>query len=111
MGSPILLYNICRGSMDTATIHLRASPFGSRPALPTANNVTLARVASPLSMDPSYQTQFMHGLKNYFDFTKRFVKRGDLVAVGIDPDALHQENGHADKLDISSEEAGLSDYR
>ena len=65
-------------------LQLRASPFGAGPPLiPTAKTATLARIASPESIDRSHQKAFLQSLKRYFAGTKRIVKKGDLIAVGI----------------------------
>jgi peroxin-6 len=53
--------------MPEGHVLLGASPFGSRqPAIPTARSVTVARVASPISTDRTYQPLFLRSLKNYF---------------------------------------------
>lgn len=73
--------------MPEGSISLRASPFGSRqPVIPTARTVTVARVASPISLDRTYQYLFLRSLKSYFGVKKRLVKRGDLIAIGVDTD-------------------------
>lgn len=88
MGAPHLLHNISAPSYSTKII-VCASPFGSRqPVIPTARSVTVARVASPISMDRAYQPLFLLSLKAYFNFTKRLVKQGDLVAIGLDTDSV-----------------------
>ncbi|KAF7359478.1 Peroxisomal biogenesis factor 6 [Mycena sanguinolenta] len=87
--SPILLHNICcvSASPPTTTLSLHPSPFGSgQPAIPTARAVTIARVASPISVDRAYQPAFLRSLKAYFNDSKRLVKQGDLIAVGVDTD-------------------------
>jgi peroxin-6 len=91
MGSPVLLHNLSPSSngRPKGRISLRASPFGSRqPAIPTARAVTVARVASPISTDRTYQLLFLHSLKNYFGVKKRLVKKGDLIAIGVDTDSV-----------------------
>jgi peroxin-6 len=91
MGSPVLLHNLFSPSNDrpNGRISLRASPFGSRqPAIPTARAVTVARVASPISTDRTYQLLFLRSLKNYFGVKKRLVKKGDLIAIGVDTDSV-----------------------
>ncbi|KAJ6547239.1 AAA-domain-containing protein [Mycena capillaripes] len=96
-GSPALLHNICPASpsFSPRTLSLRASPFGSgRPAIPTAKAVTVARVASPISVDRTYQPSFLRSLKVYFRDSKRLVKHGDLIAVGVNTDI-----GSADETD------------
>jgi hypothetical protein len=50
--------------------------------------VTIARVASRLSTNRSYQPLVLRGLKNYFDGKRRLVKQGDLLAVKVDLNQL-----------------------
>ncbi|RXW18100.1 hypothetical protein EST38_g7753 [Candolleomyces aberdarensis] len=92
--SPVLLHNICgQDSSESPTqadnaVKLRPSPFGShRPFIPTARTITVARVASPLSISRQYQHAFLSGLKSYFEGARRLVKQGDLIAVAIDSDS------------------------
>lgn len=87
MGSPVLLHNISQSYTSTYTrISIHTSAFGSRmPAIPIARSVTVARVASPISMDRTYQPLFLRSLKTYFK-TKRLAKQGDLIALSIDTD-------------------------
>ncbi|KAJ7043376.1 AAA-domain-containing protein [Mycena alexandri] len=88
-GSPVLLHNICPASSAFApsTLSLHPSPFGSRqPTVPTAKAVTIARVTSPISVDRTYQPAFLGSLKAYFSNSKRLVKQGDLIAIGLNSD-------------------------
>ncbi|KAJ7632326.1 AAA-domain-containing protein [Roridomyces roridus] len=85
-GSPVLLHNIYP-TQSTRTLFIHPSPFGSgKPVIPTAKAVTIARVTSPVSADRTYQASFLRSLKEYFSDSKRLVKKGDLIAVGIDSD-------------------------
>ena len=100
-GSPILLHNLFphKLTLNSLQISVHASPFGSgQPVIPTARSVTLARVASPLSVDRTYQSLFLQSLKNYFDLTPRLVKQGDLIAIGLDTDSAIF-SGDAEKRD------------
>ncbi|KAF8078217.1 AAA-domain-containing protein [Lyophyllum atratum] len=105
-GSPLLLHNLFPDIPRVEKfIYLHSTPFGSRPpAIPSALAVTIARVASPLSVDRTYQPLFLNSLKAYFDATKRLVKQGDLIAVSIDTDDIirYQENGGSS--DMGSED-------
>jgi hypothetical protein len=56
--------------------------------MPVAEKISVARVASPLSMDQTYQALYLHALKAYLSQGKRLVREGDLVGFGIDTDAL-----------------------
>lgn len=91
-GSPVIIHNIASIShgMPEGHILLRASSFGSRqPAIPTARSVTVARVASPISVDRAYQPLFLRSLKNYFGARKRLVKKGDLIAISLDTNSVY----------------------
>ncbi|KAJ7771890.1 AAA-domain-containing protein [Mycena metata] len=88
-GSPVLLHNICPtlSAFAPSNLSLHPSPFGSRqPTVPTAKAVTIARVTSPISADRTYQSAFLGSLKAYFSNSKRLVKQGDLIAVGLNSD-------------------------
>ena len=85
-GSPVLLRNLCptSPSLSPTTLFFHSSPFGSGPpAIPTAKAVAVARVASPISVDRAYQPAFLRALRTYFNNSRRLVKHGDLIAVGI----------------------------
>ena len=53
-----------------------------------AKAVTIARVASRLSTNRSYQPLVLQGLKSFFDGNKRLIKQGDLLAVKVDLNRL-----------------------
>lgn len=92
-GSPLLLHNTCADEADMYALQqphvvIKPSPFGSlNPAIPIARSITIARVASSLSINRQYQNIFISSLKSYFDSSRRLVKQGDLIAVTIDTDA------------------------
>lgn len=92
--SPLLLRNIFSSvSSDAAKVNLRPSPFGSRvPAVPTAKSVTVARIASPLSVHRDYEALCLGSLKDYFGGTRRMVKQGDLIAVTFDTNAVQESD-------------------
>ncbi|KAL0574330.1 peroxisomal assembly protein [Marasmius crinis-equi] len=85
-GSPTLLRNLnSEHTSEPARISLRPSPFGSGdPTIPTAVSITIARVASPISINRSYQSLFLDALKSHFQGKRRLVQQGDLIAVGVD---------------------------
>jgi peroxin-6 len=89
--SPILLENL--GSPS----HLRIQPLAIHAAAvsektkvtsssspPFAKEVTLQKLATPLSSDRLLQPSLFTGLKEYFEQRRRLVKRGDMVAIAID---------------------------
>jgi peroxin-6 len=84
--SPILLHNFEPELRTIPTrFYLQAAPDGIRSRnLPTAKAMTIARVASRLSTNRSYQPLVLQGLKNFFDGKRRLIKQGDLLAVKVD---------------------------
>lgn len=114
MGSPLLLHNILSngggfGPQAPSSIYIRPSPFGSaNPPIPVARSVTIARVASPNSINRQYQSLFLRSLRSYFDAGKRLVKRNDIIAVSIDIDSsrwLEEVNDDDDQW------ADLTDFK
>ncbi|KAF3933856.1 hypothetical protein ABW19_dt0201788 [Dactylella cylindrospora] len=100
--SPLLHANL--GSPDTVV--LTKSPFGSASSAqtgallspittvpptsasaqspPTAKEVTLLRISTPISTDRALQPSLLAGLKSYFETSRKMVKKGDLIPVLID---------------------------
>jgi len=65
-------------------VMLRPSPFGHRqPAIPTAKSVTIAKIASPFSINKKYQVASLNALKSYFAATKRLIKANDIIALSL----------------------------
>lgn len=80
LAPPILLHNLqteAHGPVRLTSARL------ADPVFPTAKSVTVARVASPHSVNRAYQPLFLEGLKQYFQSHRRILKQGDLIAVGI----------------------------
>lgn len=82
--SPITLHNM--GSPKTISLRLAVQRPGET-FFPTADAITIARVASEHSMHKRYQPIFLEGLKAFFQERRRILKQGDLIAIPID-DAL-----------------------
>ncbi|TVY59683.1 Peroxisomal biogenesis factor [Lachnellula suecica] len=92
--SPILLANMentpyCRlSALKRAPQPARiASPkitSSSRP--PFAQELTLSKIATPLSTDRNFQDSLFANLKGHFSKRTRVVRKGDLVAIPIDED-------------------------
>ncbi|KAG6813100.1 hypothetical protein H0H92_013954 [Tricholoma furcatifolium] len=99
--SPILLRNLLpEDPTSQSMICIWSSPFGSRkPPVPTARTLTIARVASPLSVNRIYEPLLLETLKTYLDHTKRLVKQRDIIALPIDTGdiALRRNNVVEDK--------------
>ncbi|EPQ30691.1 uncharacterized protein PFL1_01592 [Pseudozyma flocculosa PF-1] len=52
--------------------------------VPFADSLTIARVASPFSVDRAYQGLFLEALRTYFEGRQRICKQGDVIAVAIE---------------------------
>ncbi|BGP43176.1 peroxisomal assembly protein [Rhodotorula kratochvilovae] len=111
---PALLFNLLGPSALSstpaapATLHLlpasRVSPILPAP-FPTAASVTIARLASPHSVNKVFQPLFLEGLKEHFSRRRRAVKKGDVIAVGIDEERVRfagegKEGAQEDEVDL-----------
>ncbi|GAA6037672.1 hypothetical protein JCM8097_002278 [Rhodosporidiobolus ruineniae] len=94
---PTLLFNLLGVSSlspslsSSPSLLLMPAPIISpilSPSFPTAGSLTLARLASPHSVNKLYQPLFLDGLKEYFQSKRRTVKNGDVIAVGIQEDRV-----------------------
>lgn len=113
IASSLLAYNISNNVAD-ADVTLRSTPFGSHPPpIPVAKAITVARVASPLSIDRAYQSAFLQSLQDYFRRRKRLVKQGDLIAVRVDTDETRHFWAHesAEEAEPTSSEVILSSFQ
>ena len=104
--SPLLVRNVTRSFGRLPLLALYPSPYGSaRPTAPVAQTVTVARLASPTSVDRSFQVAYMRNLHAYFQQRARLMKQGDLLSVPVDTDAMHvgQSDGAAEIGDLHLE--------
>ena len=94
--SPILLANLGQPSSVyiSAILNPLAEDTSFRPtskakvnndmAPPVAKELTLLRVATPLSTERSLQTGLFTSLKSHFESKHRILQRGDLIALPVD---------------------------
>ncbi|KAH8829712.1 AAA-domain-containing protein [Flagelloscypha sp. PMI_526] len=102
LASSTLFHNIARDVTQKRLLTLVSSPFGSTtPPIPTAKSITIARIASPISTQKRYQSNFLSALKNYFDGFKRLVKSGDILALSVSLPFSHID----DELEYEMEES------
>lgn len=100
--SPSLRYGIVEDLIG-ARVRIYPTPFGSgHPAVPIARTVTIARLATALSVDRTYQSLFLHKLHDHFCERSRFMKQGDLIAVPIDTDDLQWTSQSDESHDAST---------
>lgn len=91
------------GSSKANILHQMKNNPGRNP--PLAKEVTLLKVATPLSMDRVLQPALFTGLKQYFESKRRLLKSGDLVGISVDEGlgrAVFAANAGAD--DASNDE-------
>lgn len=79
--SPITFAS-ANGSTKSSILHQAKNNPARNP--PLAKEVTLLKVATPLSMDRVLQPALLTGLKQYFESKRRLLKSGDLVGISID---------------------------
>lgn len=53
---------------------------------PIAQAVSIARIASPASMDKALQSAFLESLKQWFEARERIVCKGDVIAICLNED-------------------------
>lgn len=89
---------------------LKPTPFGSNlPRVPTARTITVARIASPISTDRSYQDIFLRSLHSYFLRRRRLVKQDDVITLRINTDDTRRVWTRDDFDENSSGGRDLSD--
>jgi peroxin-6 len=72
---------------------------------PSAKEVTLLKVSTPLSTDRALQPAIFAALKHYFEQKRRIVKTGDLLAVAVDESlgrTLYQASGEETETIITN---------
>ena len=94
---PQTLYNLVgtaalsASAAEPLTLSLVPAPAVSSilPApLPVAASVTIARLATPHSVNKVFQPLFLEALKEHFQNKRRKVVKGDVIAVGIAEDKI-----------------------
>ncbi|KAI9798981.1 MAG: peroxisomal assembly protein [Piccolia ochrophora] len=122
--SPVILYNMSETTylhilplMDVSSSLRNGLPASkanrgrisasSTPSI--AKEVTLLKVATPLTTDRALQESLLISLKQYFEGRSRIVKNGDLLAVRLDLDLARitfhdspQGNAESDMLELMS---------
>ncbi|KAF7722547.1 peroxisomal assembly protein [Apophysomyces ossiformis] len=82
---PVLYYNL--GSNPTGKVFLTHLTVPSPDGPPLAGAVSIARIASPSSMDKHLQAPFLEALKQWFEDKQRIVCEGDVIAVCLDEES------------------------
>ncbi len=95
--SPILLANLGRppfvrlsplhvGLVENSGVRItnKTSKVNSSTSPPTAKEMTLVRVSTPLSTERALQSGIFASLKQHFENRRRILRQGDLIALPID---------------------------
>lgn len=80
---PLLLINLTSTRVSIRPQETNASS-SFRDLLPVAKSATISRIASPITMDKTYQRSFLSGLKSLFQKCLRCVRVGDVFPVPVD---------------------------
>ncbi|PVF99114.1 AAA-domain-containing protein [Serendipita vermifera] len=81
---PTLLYNLGLNPNNPSKIRLRqGSSTQQEPPLPIAKSVTLARIASHISVHRKYQPIVFQALRRHFQQAKQVLKKGDVISLPI----------------------------
>lgn len=115
--SPILLANLKQPShVSISPLMLSKLPALKRPTMPrpgsmstgsppTATEVRLRKVVTPLSNHRALDSMLFNNLKAYFEEKRRLAKSGDLIAVTIDESlgkAMYAGPGADDEIDYNN---------
>lgn len=91
---------------SNSRVTIQPSGFGRDLPIPTARTVTVAKIASPFSIDKTYQEFFLRSLKNYFMFAKRLIRKGDLLAIPLQTElAALVKRCEAERSDVEGNSA------
>lgn len=99
--SPFLCHNL--GNSGLKAVQVSKLSTDSAKVIPTANEVTISRLASPTTTDRTLQSCFLSALRSYFESCHRIVRNGDVIAVPIDTilaQTLYTPGGD-DQMDVS----------
>lgn len=80
-----------------------SSPLDCLLPIPFADNLTIARVPSELSVKRQYQPLFLDALREYFEGKKRIVKEGDIFAVGVEKEKVRWVSDSSSKTDAQED--------
>ncbi|KAG2229608.1 hypothetical protein INT48_007032 [Thamnidium elegans] len=85
---PVLYFNLGLplppAPMDAVKVSITKVTAPPVEGPPVATAVSIARIASPASMDKSLQSAFLESLKHWFETKERIVCKGDVIAICLD---------------------------
>lgn len=102
---PVLYFNLDLplppASMDAVKITITKVNQPPVEGPPIATAVSIARIASPSSMDKALQSAFLDSLKGWFEAKERIVCKGDVIAICLDEESARLRP-QDDDLDATS---------
>lgn len=88
---PVLYFNLDLplppAPMDNVKVSITKVNLPPVEGPPVATAVSIARIASPASMDKALQSAFLESLKHWFEAKERIVCKGDVIAICLNEDA------------------------
>ncbi|KAI9348358.1 P-loop containing nucleoside triphosphate hydrolase protein [Pilaira anomala] len=112
--APVLYFNLGLplppAPMDTATLTITKVNAPAVEGPPVATAVSIARIASPASMDKSLQSAFLESLKHWFEAKERIVCKGDVIGICLDEEAARFKPQETEEAEAEAEESGTTVY-
>ena len=82
--TPLFIHNLSTTDEPLTTVSVQRCIFGQQlPPIPTANSITLARIASPVSISKQAQPIVVRALRRHFNTGRHLLKKDDIVALPI----------------------------
>ncbi|KAG2213502.1 hypothetical protein INT47_009176 [Mucor saturninus] len=114
---PVLYFNLGLplppASMDEAKITITKVNQPPTEGPPVATAVSIARIASPASMDKALQSAFLDSLKGWFEAKERIVCKGDVIAICLDEESarLRPQDDDLDATPIYTKPTTLAYFK
>ncbi|CAO3662808.1 unnamed protein product [Rhizopus stolonifer] len=113
---PALYFNlelpIPPAKIDNAKISITRVENPPSDGAPISPAVTIARIASPTSMDKALQSTCLDSLKQWFEQKERIVCKGDVIAIPINEDSTRLKSSDDDSCFKSYEQpTGLAYFK
>ncbi|KAI8974404.1 P-loop containing nucleoside triphosphate hydrolase protein [Pilobolus umbonatus] len=81
--SPSLYFNLDLPPNEESKVTVTRVHSPPTEGPPVASAITIARVASPSSMDKNLQSSFLDSLKHWFEEKERILCKGDVIGIGL----------------------------
>ncbi|TIB99023.1 AAA-domain-containing protein [Wallemia mellicola] len=91
-----LFFNLNNGR-NTSDAKITLNSLSSSPIIPIASSATIARISSPITIDKTYQERFHKALQDYFNYSARLYRRGDVFSVDIPVESVDKPRFEQDE--------------